>query len=73
MFDRASPSAEGTGDSPPLAATIPIPRARITATGIEALGQDMGTDEDYECDVCGERFESEAALAEHLYSIGIVH
>lgn len=47
--------------------------ARITATGIEALGQDMGTDEDYECDVCGERFESEAALAEHLYSIGIVH
>ena len=28
---------------------------------------------DHACEVCGEEFQSERALSEHLYSIGLVH
>ena len=30
-------------------------------------------DEEMKCDICGRQFESERALTEHLYSVGIVH
>lgn len=32
----------------------------------------VSDDDYYECDACGERFESEAALEEHVREVGLV-
>ncbi len=40
------------------------------------LPRDMEQDpssENHVCEICGEEFDSEADLDEHLYSVGIVH
>jgi DNA-directed RNA polymerase subunit RPC12/RpoP len=37
------------------------------------MDADNEADEEYRCDVCGETFESDAALRDHVYSVGLVH